>query len=121
MSKDKYPFKVFNCGENGTIMPAAILVSILAHKGIARIEGEGSLKNRPLQDSFLDALKQMGVRFGSNDGRLPITVFCGSNFKIDPPEIDVLIEKALAILNKNPELIEKLNPMFQELEYLEAT
>jgi 3-phosphoshikimate 1-carboxyvinyltransferase len=61
-----------NCRESGLSIRMFTPIIALSDKAIT-IKGEGSLKNRPM-DFFDEILPQLGVKFKSNDGKLPMTV-----------------------------------------------
>ncbi|RXK80567.1 3-phosphoshikimate 1-carboxyvinyltransferase [Filimonas effusa] len=61
-----------NCGESGLgIRMFAPLVAL--NKQAMRIDGEGSLRNRPM-DFFDDTLPKLGVNITSNNGKLPLGI-----------------------------------------------
>ena len=61
-----------NCRESGLSIRMFTPIIALSDKAIT-VSGEGSLKNRPM-DFFDEVLPQLGVKFKSNDGKLPMTV-----------------------------------------------
>jgi 3-phosphoshikimate 1-carboxyvinyltransferase len=61
-----------NCRESGLSIRMFTPIIALSDKAIT-VNGEGSLKNRPM-DFFDEILPQLGVKFKSNDGKLPMTV-----------------------------------------------
>ena len=68
----------FNCNESGTLL--RMLVPILAnHNGTFVLNGAGSLLNRKI-DSIKPTFDKMNVRFGTNNGKLPI-ILCGKDRK----------------------------------------
>jgi 3-phosphoshikimate 1-carboxyvinyltransferase len=66
------PTKPLDCGNSGTT--TRLLLGLLAGQGInATFIGDDSLSSRPM-NRIMDPLSQMGLKFESNDGKLPITI-----------------------------------------------
>jgi 3-phosphoshikimate 1-carboxyvinyltransferase len=66
------PTKPLDCGNSGTT--TRLLLGLMAGQGInATFIGDDSLSSRPM-NRIMDPLSQMGLKFESNDGKLPITI-----------------------------------------------
>ena len=66
------PTELLDCGNSGTT--TRLLLGLLAGQGInATFVGDNSLSARPM-NRILDPLSQMGLKYESHDGKLPITI-----------------------------------------------
>lgn len=75
------PEKPLDCGNSGTT--ARLMMGLLAGQGInATFTGDKSLSSRPM-NRVLKPLAQMGLKFKSNDGKLPVTIFKSNLTSID--------------------------------------
>lgn len=89
-----------NCGESGTLLYFGIAAAVAAKTGLVRIVGEGTLLKRGINSSFLDALKQQGVCFATNNKKLPITLLCGC-YDVRPAKYRKIIKEELARINRS--------------------
>ena len=66
------PKEPLNCGNSGTT--ARLMFGLLAGEGIhAKFIGDNSLSSRPM-DRIMIPLSKMGLKYKSNNGKLPVTI-----------------------------------------------
>lgn len=96
-SKFTNPNQPLDCGNSGT--STRLLLGLLAGQGVnATFHGDDSLSSRPM-DRILDPLSQMGLKFESNDGRLPITIYESelNGIQCDSPFASAQVKSALLL------------------------
>ena len=96
-SKFTNPNQPLDCGNSGT--STRLLLGLLAGQGVnATFHGDDSLSSRPM-DRILDPLSQMGLKFKSNDGKLPITIYESelNGIQCDSPFASAQVKSALLL------------------------
>ena len=96
-SKFTNPNQPLDCGNSGT--STRLLLGLLAGQGVnATFHGDHSLSSRPM-DRILDPLSQMGLKFESNDGKLPITIYESelNGIQCDSPFASAQVKSALLL------------------------
>ncbi len=86
-----------DCGNSGTT--TRLLLGLLAGQGInATFIGDESLSSRPM-NRILDPLSQMGLKYKSNNGKLPITIYRSelNGIKYDSPVASAQIKSAVLL------------------------
>tara|TARA_B100000929_G_scaffold124738_2_gene98790 strand:+ start:1026 stop:2273 length:1248 start_codon:yes stop_codon:yes gene_type:complete len=96
-SKFTNPNQPLDCGNSGT--STRLLLGLLAGQGVnATFHGDDSLSSRPM-DRILDPLSQMGLKFESNEGKLPITIYESelNGIQCDSPFASAQVKSALLL------------------------
>ncbi len=65
-----------NAENSGTTIRIAIAMSALVKEGKTVLTGDSSLRKRPMQP-LVDALRELGVKCYTTDGKAPVTVYGG--------------------------------------------
>ncbi len=65
-----------NAENSGTTIRIAIAMSALVKEGKTILTGDSSLRKRPMQP-LVDALRELGVKCYTTDGKAPVTVYGG--------------------------------------------
>ena len=99
--KLRKPDKVLNCRNSGTTL--RLMMGLLASRGLsAKFEGDTSLSNRPMK-RVIEPLTQMGAKFISNNGYLPISMKVSdiNSIKYEMPIASAQVKSSILISGLN--------------------